>query len=76
MNRYDCWDPDSLVINAWTVMYVLLILYIATWGIFNTAFPDDDAAGFSRRQAAGTADPGLSCDVAFSPQQWFDAAVD
>lgn len=33
LNCYRCLDPDHWLINGWTVLYVLLIVYIATAGV-------------------------------------------
>jgi hypothetical protein len=46
LNFYRCLDPGSPFITAWTVLYVLLIFYIATFGLFSATFLDILPAGF------------------------------
>jgi hypothetical protein len=38
LNCYTCMDPEGTFIWMWTITYVVLILYIATWGLFQMAF--------------------------------------
>ena len=44
LNRYQCLHPDARFINLWTGIYVLLILYIATVGLFMITFGDENNA--------------------------------
>ena len=32
MRRYECIEPDSAFMNCWTLVYVILVLYISTIG--------------------------------------------
>ena len=43
MNFYTCLDPDGKVMVTWTFIYVFLILYIATVGLFLTTFESEFA---------------------------------
>jgi hypothetical protein len=71
LDCYRCFDPDSYFASAWTALYALLILYLATYGLFAACFSADSAADGQDCTATGY---GLA--HAFPPLQWFDAAVD
>jgi voltage-gated potassium channel len=60
MRCYKCIDPDSVFISCWTVVYVLLIIYICTVGLLVNTF-DLDA-------------PDEGCTWSF--YNWFDLAID
>jgi hypothetical protein len=60
MRWYKCVDPDSLFISCWTVVYVLLIMYICTVGLLVNTFDLDT--------------PDERCT--WSGYNWFDFAID
>mmetsp|Transcript_27545 Transcript_27545/g.89709 ORF Transcript_27545/g.89709 Transcript_27545/m.89709 type:complete len:1062 (-) Transcript_27545:78-3263(-) len=61
LNFYKCFHPDSKFVDIWTIVYVMLILYIATIGIYRTTFVEI---------------PSSNCNPAFSEWDWFDFSVD
>ena len=60
MRWYKCVDPDSVFISCWTVVYVLLIMYICTVGLLVNTFDLDT--------------PDERCT--WSGYNWFDFAID
>lgn len=80
LNRYQCLHPDSHFINMWTVIYVMLILYIATVGLFMMTFGENSGPHHENRNSGGWVLPddtsNTSCKFSFTSMQWFDAGVD
>jgi hypothetical protein len=44
LNFYTCMHPESAFLWLWTTVYVLSILYIATWGLLSTTFMSPEGA--------------------------------
>jgi len=61
LNFYKCFHPDSKFVDFWTIVYVMLIMYIASIGIYRTTFVEV---------------PSNNCSIGFSAWDWFDFSVD